>query len=155
MTKEPFFRYPLPNISRTIFEFDSICLAEREHPHRFTVHYYDLCEIEGQSAFFLSNHFSKSVHAFSVDPPTHAQHHKVFPIDNSFDLAAHRGRSLSMGTQTRHFGSLLNGHLTVVTTELHTTAHSEVIDHKGGAAEGIVNSPRCVVVFVVFGVLRC
>src|SRR5580658_6556681 len=111
ITKEPFFRYPLPNISRTISKFDSICFADRKQPHRFTVHYHDLCEIEGQSAFFLSDHFSKRVHAFSLDPPTHAQHHKVFSIDNSFDLAAHRGRSLGMGTQTRHYGSLWNGRL--------------------------------------------
>src|SRR5580693_7920006 len=97
ITKEPFFRYPLPNISRTISKFDSICFADRKQPHRFTVHYHDLCEIEGQSAFFLSHHFSKGVHVFS--------------IDNSFDLAAHRGRSLGMGTQTRHYGSLWNARL--------------------------------------------
>src|SRR5580700_2046016 len=91
VTKNPFLRYPLAYIGRTISEFDSSCLADRKQPHRFAIYEDDLRQIERQSVFLSSDHFSKSFHVFSTDSPTQTQHHNLFSIDSSFDPATHRG----------------------------------------------------------------
>src|SRR5580700_6737166 len=134
VAKNPFLRYPLAYIGRTISEFDSSCLADRKQPHRFAIYEDDLRQIERQSAFLSSDHFSKSFHVFSTDSPTHTQHHNLFSIDSSFDPATHRGRCTEAGTRLgisvpfRAAISLADS--TVLCTKQHVSHHSETADYK-------------------------
>ena len=51
IAKNPFLRYPLAYIGRTISEFDARCLADRKQPHCFAIYEDDLRQIECQLVF--------------------------------------------------------------------------------------------------------
>jgi hypothetical protein len=80
---------PLPDVRRTVPEFDAATFADRQEVHGIAVNEVGLRKVDREGAAFLVNRRSKHGNVILRNPPANAQHHDTPLSLKSVDSASH------------------------------------------------------------------